>query len=78
MSNVSVGVVSEGFSANYSIISHINYVNSTKWHGKTVYCYEIVSKGVSETEQVMTRTSTNNYITGIICLLHVYVTIHYF
>ncbi|MGC8543271.1 MAG: hypothetical protein ACP5NQ_04975 [Vulcanisaeta sp.] len=69
LGNASASVVSEGFSANFSIITYVNYVNSTKWHGKTVYCYKIISKEIRESEQVMIRISTNSNIIGIICLL---------
>ncbi len=43
LGNATFNLVTSGYSANYSVITHIHYVNTTKWSGQTIYCFQVIS-----------------------------------
>ncbi|WP_243681719.1 hypothetical protein, partial [Vulcanisaeta souniana] len=43
LGNATFAIAVQGYSINYSITTYINYVNTTKWHGQAVYCFNVIS-----------------------------------
>ena len=75
LGNVTVNLTAEDYSVNYSMITHIHYVNTTKWRGQTTYCFQVISEVNSSTFYGMEpnaalRRVINEYnATEFLCLL---------
>ena len=75
LGNITITLTTEGCSINYTMITHIHYVNATEWHGQKVYCFQVISESIygnlcNTTETTFSPTVIQKYHTEkYTCLL---------
>ncbi|BDR91903.1 hypothetical protein [Vulcanisaeta souniana] len=68
LGNATFNLVTSGYSANYSVITYIHYVNTTKWNGQATYCFQVISN-ITLSQSVAQGYSNIAILTSLTCLL---------
>ena len=68
LGNATFKFTTNEYSINYSVTTHIHYVNTTKWHDQTVHCFQVIGKYYYGTSQGVGMVYESN-VTEFLCLL---------